>query len=152
MPSTTLPTGSPLARIPCYGANKPTAMQIDISLGEEENEESSEDKLATGLAAIPLQEAMLKQSSKKRSLEQRSPQKQPTKSLVQEGIPHSPKAKWTYYVAQGVAAFREALKQVEGQDPVVEEATRDLFQQAQAVQQGKVELALAATRELAKEI
>jgi len=29
-------------------------MQIDISLGEEENEESSEDKLAIAFAATPL--------------------------------------------------------------------------------------------------
>ena len=69
MPSTTLPTGSPLARIPQYGGNEPTAMQIDISSGEEENEESSEDELATAFAATPLAQAIQKQSSKKRTLE-----------------------------------------------------------------------------------
>jgi len=125
-------------------------MQIDQSAGEETDEESSEDELAT--IAKSSRQAMPIQNNKKRTLEQRSPQKQPTKTLVQEGVLHSPKAKWTHYIAQGVVAFREALKLVEGQDPALEEATRDLFQQAQAVQQGRSESALAATRELAKEI
>jgi len=35
-------------------------MQIDMSLGEEENKESSEDKVAIAFAVTPLQEAILK--------------------------------------------------------------------------------------------
>ena len=45
-----------------------------------------------------------------------------------------------------------ALQLAEGEDEVAEIATRQLLEQAESTQQGKADLALAATKELAKEI
>ena len=123
-------------------------MQIEISSGEEEEDDSSQDELST----LQPKQATPKRSNKKRTLEQRSPQKKPQETVVQDGVVPSQKARWTYCISQGVKAFREALKLAEGQDYAAEAATRELLQQAQAVQEGRVESALAATRELAKEI
>ena len=47
---------------------------------------------------------------------------------------------------------RDTLQLAEGKDAVAEIATRQLLEQAKSTQQGKAELALAATKELAKEI
>ena len=127
-------------------------MENNLSSAEENDEDSSVDELS--MMELPKQatpkQATPKHSNKKRTIDQRSPQNQ-QQQLVQDSSAPVQKARWSYCISQGIAAFCEALKLVEGQNSVVEEATRDLLVQAQAVQKGKAESALAATKELAKE-
>ena len=125
-----------------YYKNEPSAMQID-QLSEED--ESSEDELQVNQTTTV-------QSNKKRTLEQRSPQKNPQKPVVEDAAVPLQRARWNYLISKGIQAFQEALRAVQGQNAAVEEATRELLLQAKAVQQGKVESALVATKELAKEI
>jgi hypothetical protein len=112
-------------------------MQVD---SDEENEGSSEDKLmqqpppqsAPAPTPPPIQTMPL-QSNKKRTIEQRSPQKQLQESVIEGVSPPSQEARWQYLIAQGIKCFQEALRIVEGQNPIVETATRELVLQAQAV-------------------
>jgi len=120
----------------------PSAMHID---GSSEEDESSQDELQSPKQATP------KQNNKKRTREQRSPQKL-SNLLVGDAVISSQKSRWEHFIAQGILAFQNALEAVQGQNAEVEAATRELLCQTQAVQQGKTELALAATKELAKEI
>ena len=74
MPATIPYKRSPLGLPPQYNT-EPSAMQIDATSGDEEEgeeEEDSEDELAL---AKPLTQPTLEQRNKKRTLEQRSPQK-----------------------------------------------------------------------------
>lgn len=63
----------------------PNAMHIDISL---EEEESSADKL----------QPTPKQNNKKRTLEQRSPQKQPRTRLAEDVAVSPQKSRWEYLI------------------------------------------------------
>ena len=76
MASATHPTGSPQARISRH-ATQHSAVHIDISSGEEEETESSQDELA-------IEQSQRQKQSKKRTLDQRSPQKQQQEVLAQD--------------------------------------------------------------------
>ena len=101
--------------------DNPNSMQMEIvSEQEDDSEDKGEDSLDE-LAEPPMQ------ANKKRTVEQRSLQKQLQKPLVQQGTALPQKTRWAYYVAQGVKAFSEALQVIQGQNPAIEAATRELL-------------------------
>ncbi|KAF1936291.1 hypothetical protein EJ02DRAFT_481480, partial [Clathrospora elynae] len=150
--STTMPT--PTAPSTPTWEPASTAIEICLSSGEEEEEEEEDDSEVELASTQKKQQkedaqAILERLQKKRTVEQRSPQKHPQGHTV-ESVAVSQKVRWSYLIDQGIKAFQQAIKVAT--DANTEVATRELVAQAQAVQEGRLGSAFAATQNLAKEI